>query len=209
MLYLVAIRTALAVSLAIAVATAARAQERLVLAPYPGGTPWRLVTDKAIGARFMREQIPADQTPEDFRDILTAQSFPQYQGSPAGFLSGVFASAQKDCDALAVNGPKTLEEHGHLVAYAQVYCGRRKGKTYGMHMFFKAIQGADALYVVNRDFRTPPSDYPGTLTFPKGQEAQAIGFLKAEGEANRYLEDSVYLCAPQSTGSGCAAQTAK
>ena len=51
-----------------------------------------------------------------------------------------------------------------------------------------------ALYVVNRDFRTPPSQLAGQTVFPKGQEEQAMALMKAQAAADSYLLRGVYLC---------------
>ena len=61
-------RAALAIFTALTLAATARAApvEHLVLAPYPGPPAWKLITNKAVGAQFYREQIPANQTVAGF-----------------------------------------------------------------------------------------------------------------------------------------------
>jgi|WetSurMetagenome_2_1015567.scaffolds.fasta_scaffold193197_2 hypothetical protein len=177
-------------------AAPAWAAERLVLEPYPG-QGWHDVVNEGNGARFIREQMPAGQTMQSFTDSLTAQSFPGQQGAAPDTLLGIiFKQFSQSCDMVATVGPKPAEEGGREVAYGQLYCGKQKGETYGAHIFIKVIQGSEALYVVDRDFRTPPSDHPGAPSFAKGQEKEALALLQAEAEASRYLTQQVYICDP-------------
>ena len=174
---------------------AAQAEERLVLEPYPGAA-WHEVINQANGPRFIRQQVPADQTLQNFNDSLTAQSFPGQQGAAADVIGVIFNQFSQVCDMVETVGPKVSAEQGREVAYGQLFCGQQKGTTYGVHMFIKVIRGNEAFYVVNRDFRTPPSDHPGAPSFAKGQEKQALALLQAEAEASRYLTERVYLCDP-------------
>ena len=173
-------------------AAAAAAAERLVLEPYPSGV-WYDVVNQAGEGGFVREQMPQGQTPQDARDVLTAQSVRGYTGSPAAYISRAFADLSQHCDTVETVGPTIDVEGGRTVAYGRFFCGRQKGQSYGAHVFFKAIQGSDGLYVVDRDFRTPGSDHPSVAALPADQ---AIGFLQAEAAARKYLTDKVYLCDP-------------
>lgn len=176
----------------LAMASAAQAAERLVLAPYPGA-PWHEVINQTTGARFVLALVPEGQTLNDSQDILSAQSVPGYQGPPADFLARTFTQLGQNCDPLETVGPQAAQEQGRQVAYGRLYCGRQKGQSFGIHIFFKAILGSGALYVVHRDFRTPGSDHASVPTLP---EDQAITFLEAEGAARKYLTDRVFVCDP-------------
>ena len=189
---------------------AALAQERLTLEPYPvdaaSNAPWRIVTDKDFGGRFYAELMPADQTPDDYRDILAAASFPHVKSSAAELLQLTlkqFAQSQQ-CEGVTHNDPETSQEQGRTVAYARAYCGQETGQPFGVQIFYKAIEGADGIYVVSRDFRVPPSKVGGTLAFPEGQEDQALALMKAVGAANAWLTNSVYVCGPSSKDPRCA-----
>ncbi|MGC3965643.1 MAG: hypothetical protein QM803_20620 [Rhodocyclaceae bacterium] len=194
---------ALALSFAIHTAAAADAAEKLVLEPYPGDTPWQEVTNQSNGNQWLREQIPADQKIEAYKDILTAQSFPQQKNvDPTTFLKNLFAGVTTACERVKVNGPKAQEENGVPVAYAQIFCNRQKGTDFGVNMFFKVIQGSEALYVVQREFRVPPAEAPGMMAFEKAEQAMAL--MRNMSVANGYLIKSAYLCGPQSTNKRCA-----
>ena len=191
-------------------AGAAQAQERLTLEAYPAdaaaNAPWQVVTDKDLGGRFYVELMPADQTPGDYRDILSASSFPHVKASAVELLQGVLRQFEKGqpCEGLALNDPKPAQEQGRTVAYAQAYCGQETGQSFGVQIFYKAIEGADGVYVVSRDFRVPPSKVGGALSFAEGQQDQALALMKAVGAANAWLKTSVYLCGPSSKDPRCA-----
>lgn len=197
------VRAIVGVAAVLALAPAALAEERLVLEPYPGGT-WVDVVNQRSGAAFIHEQIPQGQSPDTATDVLTAQSVPGFHGQPSEFIASAFTQFGQNCESVATIGPTSTEEQGRLVAYGRLYCGREKGQTYGAHIFFKAILGSDALYVVDRDFRTPSSDKADETTLP---EDQAIAFLKAEAEATKYLTNQVYVCDPVFPDPKCDAAT--
>src|SRR5665213_44730 len=119
----------------LAVASAASAAERLVLEPYPGPS-WYDVINQANGARFIREQMPQGQTPDNFQDLLTSQSVTDQPGTPVEFLTTTMTQLGQNCETVTTFGPTAAEEAGRQVAYGRVYCGRQKGQTNGAHIFF-------------------------------------------------------------------------
>lgn len=191
-------------ALALLLPAAASAAERLVVEPYPATPAWVKASDGMSEVGPIQEYIPPGQTLEDHRDILSVQTFPGLQNvSPAEFLQKLLSRVNEACSAVRVNGPVEQMEGGFKVAYGQAYCGQQNGKAYGLHIFFKIIQGRDALYVVNREFRTPASKTPGALAFPPDRQAEALALFKAQGQADRYLTDGVYLCADGSAEARC------
>jgi hypothetical protein len=194
--------TALVLALGLATPAAAAPVEHLVLAPYPGPPAWKLITNKAVGAQFYREQIPANQTVDTFTDILTSQNFPAQRGvDPSVYLRNVFQAAAGDCQGLRVNGPKAAQEGGYRVAYGQVFCGQQNGKPYGVIIFFKAISGDDALYSVERDVQVPANPSGGSLSY--ASQAQMQASMKDQTTADAYLVKSVYLCGAKATDKRC------
>jgi hypothetical protein len=194
-------------------AGAAAAEERLVLETYPPSgaakTPWGIVTDKDLGGGFYVELMPADQTPSDYRDILAATSFPRLKAPAADVLQAMlkqFSQAQS-CDGLTVDAPKTSQEQGLAVAYARAFCGQVQGQAFGIQIFYKAIEGAEGVYVVSRDFRVPASKAGGTLTFADGQQDQALELMTSIAAGNAWLSRSTYVCGPGSKDTRCNATT--
>jgi hypothetical protein len=184
---------------------AEKSNENLVLLPYPGTTKWHQVTDQREGNTFLWEFIPVNQEIERYKDILTAQAFPNNRKqSISSFVRSLFASVQGACKSVKVNGPKQGAELGYEIAYAQIYCSQQNGRDFGVHMFFKFIKGVDALYVVQREFRVPVTEIAGVTSFAKGEEKAAADMLKAVNTANDYLAHSVYLCAKNANEDRCA-----
>ncbi len=198
-------RILVAATLSFALAgAAAAAPETLVLKPYPGPTPWKHITDQSKGGAWYREQIPGNQTADNFRDILTDEAHPEWQGAdPADILKSRFGTVAQSCTGVTVNGPARQTEGGHAVAYGQLYCGQQTGQPFGVQVFFKVIAGDAAAYVISRDIHVPPSPNGGQLSFPKGHEADVRALLKTDAEANDYLVKSVYLCGGTSTDPRC------
>ncbi len=182
----------------LAIAGAAHGAERLVLGPYPG-VPWIDVVDNGS----VLERVPQGQSGDDFQDVLTSQIVRDYRGSPASYITQTLDQLGQTCESVQIAGPTTGEEQGRQVAYGRVYCGRQKGQAFGIHFFFKAIEGAEVLYLVGRGFRTPASDHAGA---PPLAEDKAIAFLQAEGVATKYLTDQVYVCDPVFPDPKCTAE---
>ena len=138
---------ALAIGLILTGAASAQpAKERLVVGKVLADTPWKTITNAAEDVHWLWEQVPANETGDAHTDILVAQGFRKLAGvDPAVFLHGMVGLAQKDCNAVRVNGPTARLEDGHHVAYGQIYCGRRKGQSHGVSMLYKIISGAEAL----------------------------------------------------------------
>lgn len=180
---------------ALALPAWAGAAETLVMAPYPGPPAWKEVTNQRKGPLFLREQIPADQALEDYRDMLVAQALPAPPGmTPAQFLRGVFARAGGHCSGVRVNGPVERTEGGYAVAYGQLYCGQQIGQPFGVNIFYKVIRGREVMYVVNRDFRVPPSAAGGVQTFSANDLEKVKAQIAAQGAANDYLVKGVRVC---------------
>jgi hypothetical protein len=197
---------AFAVALSLSAGAAFAAGERLVVGAYPGA-PWKRITDKQGPNGWIHEQIPASQKVEGFADILTDQGFVAARGrDPAAFLKTIFGQVGGACEAVRVSGPIAQTEGGFRVAYGQVYCGRQKGTNFGVVIFYKVIGGDEALYSINREFHTPPSTVAGAISFPKGREAEAAAFLKAQSAADQYLANQVYVCGGRSTDQRCGAR---
>ena len=193
----------LAATLLAPAASAAPATERLVMKPYPGG-PWKRITDKSNARGWIHEQIPAGQSVDTFSDILTDQGYATMAGGdPSEFLKARFANIQPACEGMRVNGPTPRMEGGLKVAYAQVYCGRQAGQSFGVSIFYKAIGGGAALYSVSREFHTPPSSVGGVLSFAKGHEAEAGALVRAQSAADSYLLKDVYVCGGKSDDPRC------
>ena len=171
--------------------------------PYPGWPPWREFVLRQNPPLHM--WVPSDQTSPNIRDVLTAHTFhSDRDADPSAFLRGVMAVTAKACERAKVNGPVEQTEEGYAVAYAQIYCARKKDSNQDVDFFLKAIRGNDALYVVQREFRRPAiaGGEPGIRKFDdRGAMIEAGNALKA---ANDYLK-SVHLCPVAGGSERCTA----
>ncbi|MFN7958424.1 MAG: hypothetical protein U0P46_08900 [Holophagaceae bacterium] len=179
-------------------------KEHIQFGVLPGSAPWTEVTNKRGADAAIQEFIPRGQNLEDFRDMWTFQTFNSLKGkSPAEFIKVFFTRFPGACESVRVNGPKEQVEGGLQVAYAQIYCGRQKGKDYGVNIFIKAIAGKEALYLVQREFHIPPSERGGVTSFSKDQMTEVLALMKAQGESNKFMVEQVFVCGPDSVDPRC------
>jgi hypothetical protein len=185
-------------------AGAAQAREHLVMGPYPGPPAWKTATLVDKGLRHLREQIPAGQNIDSYHDILVDEVFPDARGTdPAQFLNQKFAQISGACEGIRVNGPRAGTENGYKIAYGQVFCSRQKGQKFGVNIFFKVIEGDDALYSIHREFRVPPSATAGVQSYSKDQMGELQALMKSQMVADHYLVEQVVLCGPRGKDKRC------
>ena len=199
-----AIGGAAAALILVGAAQAQPSPERLVMKPYPGA-PWKRITDKSGPQGWIHEQVPASHADTDYSEMLTDQAFVANRGvDPVLFIRTIYAHVSGDCDGVKVSGPTPATEGGLKVAYGIIRCGTQRGQPFGVHIFYKVIDGQEALYSVSWEMRVPASSDGDLLSFPKGQEARAAALLKAEATADQYLAQQVYVCGGRSTDQRCA-----
>lgn len=201
-------RLALAILAAVSLAGAAGAagaKERLVMDPYPGDKPWKEVVNQATEDLTVRELVPEGQTATQHIDVLVLQAnhHLRHAVTPDRFLTHVLRQTESDCQAVLVTGPRAVVEDGRDVAYGQAYCGRRKGQVYGMSMYFKVVDGDDALYLIERDIIVPPTDTPGGKPYGPDRADEAMALMRKQGEAGRYMLTGVRLCTDDSANPKC------
>jgi hypothetical protein len=185
-------------------ASAVQPNERLVFTPYPGDGKWKEITNKSGPDGWMRESIPSEQDVADIKDIITLQAFANLKSSdPANFLEGMMKRSRSACENVRVNGPNKREEKGQDVAYGQVYCGKQRGKDYGVNMFIKVLKGKDALYVVQREFHVPATAVGGVTSFSADQMDKMKAMIKAINETNQYLAEGAFVCGPTDADVRC------
>jgi hypothetical protein len=188
---------------------AAASKETLRVPPYPSEIPWKEITNKKNEDMEMVEWIPADQDEKDIKDILTKQVFYSSKGQdPAPFVDAILKGVGRACERARVNGSKEQTENGFAVAYAQAYCTNQKGAAKDVDIFIKAIRGADALYVLQREFRRPatPGATPGVTSFSKEQFEEMKARMSAQSTALKFLGEQVQLCPPTGGVGLCAAE---
>jgi hypothetical protein len=110
-------------------------------------------------------------------------------------MTGIFQGLARQCKGLRVNGPVPQIENGQKVAYGQAYCVGQTANKKDVDIFLKIINGNDAIYTIQREFRRPaePGAQPGVRHFPGDQPELAKANLDAQSVANAYLAQ-VRLC---------------
>lgn len=190
-------------------AIAQTASEILVVPPYPAATAWKKITDKADRNMLLREWIPADQTEDDIKDILTEQQFFNLNITPATFIKEMVSRVGSQCAGLRVNGPVEHIENGFAVAYAQLYCSRQKSADKDVDIFVKAIAGTRSFYDVQYEIRRPvdKNNTGGVIQFSGDQLEAAKAMLARQANANEYLTKQVKLCATVDASGACTPGT--
>jgi len=180
--------------------------EVLSVPPYPSEPRWKEITNKKNSSMELVEWIPADQTENAIRDILTKQVFYKLKDdNPSAFVNGILKGVGKACEHARINGPTAQIESGYAVAYAQAYCANQKGAAKDVDIFIKAIRGKVALYVVQREFRRPAQPdnrTPGVTHFSKDQVEEMRSRIVAYNVANKFLVEDVQLCSPADSACG-------
>lgn len=190
---------AVAVAATIFISSTALAGERLIVAPYPAATPWKNITNKHNAVQLLMEWIPADQSENEIKDILTEQAFyNQKSADPSAFVADLLRRVGGACERVRVNGPKAGDENGYRVAYAQAYCVNQTGAALDVDIFIKVVAGRDALYVVQREFHR--STEKGAVA---GVRSASLDQIKAQVAADKFLVSQVQLCPPASGKGAC------
>lgn len=110
------------------------------------------------GAKQITEMVPAGETVEGWTEMVTVQVFGGLKGvTPDQFRDRMVQSWSGAC-ANAVAGPPTRAvENGYAIAFWMMSCPLNKQTGKPETTWFKAIQGNDSFYVVQKAFKFDPS----------------------------------------------------
>ncbi len=123
---------------------------------------------------------PHGQTSNDWREMIAAQLFSDLGGrDPAAFLDRVTAGYDQACDSISTTSIKPEPVNGLPSAFRAVACSRNSGSGFGEVVLFRVIAGQNALYMMERIYRTEPFA-PGTIPFDNdflalGKESLELG----------------------------------
>ena len=107
--------------------------------------------------RLITEYVPSGETVDDWTQMLTVQIF---RGSPLGsaaFLQNVGKRYMDACPATTAKGIFTGDTNGYVVSMLLLKCPNNPGTGKPETTAFRIIKGNDALYSVQRAFRSDPS----------------------------------------------------
>lgn len=129
-------------------------QERFEVPRPPG---WKLSLSLTWPDLRMLEYLPPGQTLEAWQDRLTVQAFPRLRDvSLERYLDSISQQARRVCDQVQVTGVGAGTLNGYPTAQMALYCTRFVESGRGEITLFRAVQGVEGLYVVQRAWRVAP-----------------------------------------------------
>lgn len=108
--------------------------------------------------RLMTEFVPASETVEDWTHMLTVQIYRGATIDAASFLSGVGKRYMDACPGTTAKGIFTGQINGYVVSMLLLKCPQNPATGKPETTAFRVIKGNDALYSVQRAWRSVPSD---------------------------------------------------
>jgi hypothetical protein len=127
------------------------------------------------------EMVPSGETVEGWTEMVTVQVFGGMKGvTPDQFRARMAQSWSGAC-ANSVAGPPTIAvENGYPIAFWMMNCPLNKDTGKPEWTWFKAIQGHDSFYVVQKAFKFDPS---------QDQIVQWTRYLKSVAVCDTRLKD--------------------
>jgi hypothetical protein len=132
--------------------------------------------------------------------------------SPTDHFINSANALQKDCENLNITPLHQYIEHRVPLTYGRVYCTNSKDLNKGFIQSIKVMQGRSKLFIVTRQWYTPPFRMPIDLSdrnlFAKSifkSEELASSWLNEFDLTKEHLLKSVTLCAesPEEFGNPC------
>ena len=148
---------AVAFILATVTLASARAQlvnETLLVAKPPG---YKVGWQNRNPQRLMSEMVPDGQTVENWTEMVTMQIFFNQKTPPQLFRARMGALWSKACPNSIYQPVAADTERGYPAEVWMQVCPANPKTGKPEHTFFKAIQGNDSLYVVQKAFKYEPS----------------------------------------------------
>ena len=107
--------------------------------------------------RLMSEMVPAGQTVENWTEMVTVQIFFNQKSTPQLFRARIGALWAKACPNSVYQPVAEEPERGYPAEIWMQVCPSNPKTGKPEHTFFKAIQGNDSFYVVQKAFKYQPS----------------------------------------------------
>jgi hypothetical protein len=127
-----------------------------LLAAMPQG--YKVGFQQKSGAKQITEMVPSGETVEGWTEMVTVQVFSGLKGvTPDQFRDRMVKLWSASC-ADAIAGPPThAVENGYPIAFWMMTCPLNTQSGKPETTWFKAIQGHDSFYVVQKAFKFDPS----------------------------------------------------
>lgn len=130
---------------------------------------------------LITEWVPAGETVENWTEMVTVQVFYRLRGSPEAFMSNLETRWLRSCPGAGPAQPiANAVENGYPTLVWLLSCPQNPASGKMEITWFKAVQGNDSFYLVQKAFRFPPS---------KEQIGHWVGYLKAVRVCDSRLSD--------------------
>ena len=161
-----------------------------LLASLPQG--WELGFSDRDGGRAVYEYVPAGDSVEDWREMMTVQIFFNLNSvPPPALLDQMRAGFAAECESSGVDALVERTVNGYPTARQLLFCGRGQQTGMGEAALVLAVAGRDSFYVVQRAWRGDPF---------KGPAPAAVGALLAGW--TQHL-DSIRVCDTRDKSKPC------
>ncbi len=129
--------------------------ENLLFGPPPG---FKIGYQSSHDNQSITEWVPSGETVEDWTQMATVQVFRHATVDAATFLQGIGKRWFSDCPESSAKGIFTGQVNGYVVSMLLLRCPKNPSTGKPETTAFRVIKGNDALYTVQRAFRTDLSD---------------------------------------------------
>lgn len=120
---------------------------------------YKIVTQTRKGQMTIAEFIPNKESLSDWREMVTVQIFHGLKtATPAKFRVLMDLQAKSVCKSNASVTVSEKMENGYPVLFWYQGCERKDDSSKFELTWFKAIQGVDSFYLVQKAFRFEPSE---------------------------------------------------
>jgi len=130
---------------------------------------------------LITEWVPAGETVENWTEMVTVQVFYRLHGSPESFMNNLETRWLRSCPGAGPAQPiANAVENGYPTLVWLLSCPQNPASGKMEITWFKAVQGNDSFYLVQKAFRFAPS---------KEQIGRWVGYLKAVRVCDSRLAD--------------------
>lgn len=136
--------------------------------------------------------VPQGQSLDQWQDMVILQIYDGMTALPAqALMERMLSNLKAACTDATASGLQTGLSNGYPSAFWATACAANKASGAGEVAYFRTLQGAENLYVVQRVWTLPPFD-DETPVIPPAEKQEAIGILSA-----------LTVCAPGSAAHPC------
>jgi hypothetical protein len=128
----------------------------------------------------MTEMVPSAETVENWTEMVTVQVFHDLKITPAQFMIGLAGRRGASCPNMSATKISSAVENGYPAMLSQLNCPNNPATAKPEITWFKALQGNDSFYLVQKAFKFAPS---------KEQVAQWVKYLEGVKVCDSRLPD--------------------